>query len=295
MRYQFIDAQSASMPVVRLCAFMGVSSSGYYAWKKRPASARQRKDMVLLARIKDRFEVSGRTYGARRVAADLAGDGMPVGRHRVARLMRDNKLKVERKRKFKRTTDSHHCKPVAPNLLEQDFSCTGPAQKWGADISYIWTAEGWLYLAIVVDLFSRRIVGWATSNRMKTDLATTALKRALARYPSLDRLTHHSDRGSQYCSDAYQKLLKRHNITPSMSGKGNCFDNSMVETVFKTIKSEMLWRNAFETRQQAEEALGLYIEGFYNPIRRHSALGYRSPIAFERQHRKIETKSLHFS
>ncbi|KZL27780.1 Integrase core domain protein [Pseudovibrio sp. WM33] len=158
----------------------------------------------------------------------------------------------------------------------------------------LWTSEGWLYLAIVVDLFSRRIVGWATSNRMKTDLVTTALKRVLATRTSLNGLIHHSDRGSQYCSDAYQRLLSRHKITPSMSGKGNCFDNSMVETALKTIKSEMLWRTTFQTRQKAEKALGLYIEGFYNPIRRHSSLGYQSPIAFERQKRNSETEAFHF-
>lgn len=295
MRYQFIDAQNASYSTASLCAFMGISCSGYYAWRKRPASTRQRKDMVLLAHIKDKFEASNRIYGARRIAAELSAEGMIAGRHRVARLMRDNTLKVERKKKFKRTTDSHHKKPVAPNLLEQDFTCTGPNQKWGADISYVWTTEGWLYLAIIVDLFSRRIVGWATSNRMKAELVTTALKRALATRTSLDGLIHHSDRGSQYCSDAYQRLLSRHNITPSMSGKGNCFDNSMVETVFKTIKAEMLWRTAFQTRQEAEKALGVYIEGFYNPTRRHSALGYQSPIVFERQKRNIEQKALHFS
>ena len=295
MRYQFIDAQNAYYSTASLCAFMGVSCSGYYAWRKRPASVRQREDMVLLAHIKDKFEASNGAYGSRRIAADLTAEGTTVGRHRVARLMRDNTLKVRRKKKFKRTTDSYHNKPVASNLLEQDFTCSGPNQKWGADISYLWTTEGWLYLAIVVDLFSRRIVGWATSKRMKTDLVATALKRALATRTSVSGLIHHSDRCSQYCSDAYQRLLKKHNITPSMSGKGNCFDNSMVETVFKTIKSEMLWRTAFQTRDAAEKALGLYIEGFYNPIRRHSALGYHSPITFERQQREIEMKSLHFS
>lgn len=295
MKFRFIDAESAHYPVTHLCAFVGVSCSGYYAWKKRLPSARQREDMVLLAHIKDRFETSNRAYGARRITVDLTAKGMPVGRHRVARLMRDNTLKVERKKKFKRTTDSHHSKPVAPNLLEQDFTCTGPNQKWGSDISYVWTAEGWLYLAIVVDLFSRRIVGWATSNRMKAGLALEALDRALATRTNLTGLIHHCDRGSQYCSDAYQKRLSKHGILASMSGKGNCYDNAMVETVFKTIKAEMLWRTPFQTRQEAEKALGLYIEGFYNPTRRHSALGYQSPIAFEGQQKNIETEALHFS
>jgi transposase InsO family protein len=195
--------------------------------------------------------------------------------------MRDNRLKALQKRRFKRTIGSQHTNPVTPNLLEQDFTTTGPSQKWGSDISYIWTAEGWLYLAIVVDLYSRRIVGWAVGDRLKKELPMAALQRTLVLRRPPPGLLQHSDRGSQYCSDAYQKMLRDADIAISMSGRGNCFDNSMVETVLKTLKAEMVWRTTFLTRQQAELALGRYIDSFYNPRRRHSALGYQSPCAFE--------------
>jgi transposase InsO family protein len=195
--------------------------------------------------------------------------------------MRDNQLKANQKRHFKKTTDSDHGGLVAPNLLDQDFSAEEPDRKWGVDISYVWTAEGWLYLAIVLDLFSRRIVGWATSGRLKRDLALKALRRAIALRRPEPGLIHHSDRGSQYCSHDYRRLLRQAGMIASMSGKGNCYDNAMVETVFKTIKSELIWRTSFQTRTQADKSIGRYIDGFYNPRRRHSALGYSSPITFE--------------
>ncbi len=212
---------------------------------------------------------------------DLCEDGLTIGRHRTARLMRDNALKANQKRRFKKTTDSNHGGSIAANLLDQDFTCDRPDQKWGVDISYVWTAEGWLYLAIVLDLFSRRIVGWAVSDRLKKDLALTALRRAISVRGPEPGLIHHSDRGSQYCSYDYLRLLKANNMVPSMSGRGNCYDNAMLETVFKTIKSELVWRTSFQTRHQAENAIGRYIDGLYNPTRRHSALGYQSPIAFD--------------
>lgn len=233
--------------------------------------------MVLLAHIRSQFSLSHETYGSPRMTVELHEDGIAVGRYRVARLMRENGLKALQKRLFKKTTDSAHGGPVAPNMLDQDFAADGPDQKWGADISYIWTAEGWLYLAVVVDLFSRRIVGWATSDH----LALTALKRALVTRQPPPGLIHHSDRGSQYCSGDYRKLLADHKIVASMSGKGNCFDNAMVETVFKTIKSELIWRTIWQSRRQADIAIGRHIDGFYNPVRRHSALGYKNPCRFE--------------
>jgi putative transposase len=196
--------------------------------------------------------------------------------------MRENGLKARPKRRFKRTTDSHHAFPVAPNLLAQDFSAERPNQKWAADISYVWTNEGWLYLAVVLDLFARRVVGWAVSDRLHQELALEALRKALAiRRPS-EGLTHHADRGSQYCSTAYQAALKKHGIRISMSGKGNCFDNAVVETFFKTLKSELVWRTVFQTRAEAKQAIGRYIDGFYNPVRRHSTLDYLSPVQFEK-------------
>ena len=288
MRFRLIDANKAAIPIDRMCGLLGVSVSGFYAWKDRGPSQRQLDDMVLLAHIRSQFASSHETYGVPRMHVELREDGVSVGRHRVARLMRDNGLKALQKRRYKKTTDSHHGGLVAANLLDQDFTCDAPDQKWGADISYIWTAEGWLYLAIVLDLYSRRIVGWATSDRLKKDLALNALRRAIALRGPPPGLIHHSDRGSQYCSDDYQRLLKVQGIVPSMSGKGNCYDNAMVETVFKTIKSEMIWRTSFQTRSAAELALGRYIDGFYNPRRRHSALGYKSPVSFETEVAIIE-------
>ena len=281
MRFQLIDAKKAALPIGRICALLDVSVSGYYAWRRRGPSQRQLDDMIFLAHIRARFAASNGTYGSPRMHVDLCEDGLTIGRHRTARLMRDNALKANQKRRFKKTTDSNHGGSIAANLLDQDFTCDGPDRKWGVDISYVWTAEGWLYLAIVLDLFSRRIVGWAVSDRLKKDLALTALRRAISVRGPKPGLIHHSDRGSQYCSYDYQRLLKAYGMIASMSGKGNCYDNAMVEAVFKTIKSEMVWRTSFQTRRQAEMAIGRYIDGFYNPTRRHSALGYKSPITFE--------------
>ena len=234
-----------------------------------------------------RRHTSNGTYGSPRMHRDLVDEGHEIGRHRTARLMRENQLIARQKRRFKRTTDSEHAWPVAPNLVAQDFTAHGPDRKWGADISYIWTAEGWLYLAIVLDLFSRRVVGWATSDRLKRDLAVEALRRALVARNPAPELVHHSDRGSQYCSVDYQALLRRRGILISMSGRGNCYDNSMVETFFKTIKSELIWQVAWQSRKQAENAVAQYIDGFYNPVRRHSSLGFKSPISVERNAREM--------
>ena len=216
------------------------------------------------------------------MARELQDEGLEVGRRRTARLMRENGLKARQKRRFKRTTDSHHAFPVAPNLINQDFSAERPNQKWNADISYIWTSEGWLYLAVVLDLFARRVVGWAVSDRLHQELALKALRKALAIRRLDTELIHHSDRGRQYCSTAYQAALRKHGIRISMSGKGHCFDNAVVETFFKTFKSELVWRTVFQTRAEAKDALGRCIDGFYNPVRRHSTLDYFSPVQFKR-------------
>jgi putative transposase len=283
MRFQLIDAAKKDFPVQRLCKVLGVSPSGYFAWKSRPASRRQREDLVLLAHVRSAFALSNETYGSPRMTHELREQGLGVGRRRTARLMRENGLRARQPRRFKRTTDSLHAFPVAPNLLDQDFSAERPDEKWGADLSYIWTREGWLYLAVVMDLYARRVVGWAVSDRLHKELALTALRRALAVRRPRAGLLHHSDRGSQYCSIEYQAELRKHGILISMSGKGNCYDNSMVETFFKTLKSELVWRTAFQTRAVARDALARYIDGFYNPLRRHSALGFVSPAQFERQ------------
>ena len=282
MRFKLIDAAKEDFPVTRLCQVLGVSQSGYFAWRSRPASCRQREDLVLLAHIRSAFARSNETYGSPRMTRELQDEGLEVGRRRTARLMRENGLKARQKRRFKRTTDSHHACPVAPNLINQDFSAERPNQKWAADISYVWTSEGWLYLAVILDLFARRIVGWAVSDRLHQELALEALRKALAIRRLEKGLIHHSDRGNQYCSTAYQTELRKHDIRISMSGQGNCFDNAVVETFFKTLKSELVWRTIFQTRAEAKHAIGRYIDGFYNPIRRHSTLDFVSPVQFER-------------
>jgi putative transposase len=282
MRFKLVDAAKAEFPVHRLCRALGVSQSGYFAWKGRPACRCQREDMVLLAHVRSAFTLSNGTYGSPRMTRELRDSGLAVGRRRTARLMRENRLQARQKRRFKRTTDSHHGWPVAPNLLDQDFTASGPDEKWAADISSIWTREGWLYLAVVIDLFARRVVGWAVADRLHRGLALAALRKALALRRPKAGLTHHSDRGSQYCSADYRAELRRHGILISMSGKGNCYDNSMVETFFKTLKSELVWRTLFDTRRDAERAIGRYIDGFYNPVRRHSALDFTSPVRFEK-------------
>ena len=282
MSFALIDAKRAGVPIETACSVLNVSVSGYYAWTKRKASTRQTDDMIMLAHIRAEFVMSNETYGSPRMHAELTESGLAIGLHRVARLMSDNGLKARQKTRFKKTTDSDHGGPVATNVLDQDFTAEGPNEKWGVDISYVWTAEGWLYLAIVLDLFSRRIVGWSTSDRMKRTLAIDALQRAINLRKPRPGLIHHSDRGSQYCSADYRRLVRDHGFVASMSGRGNCYDNAMVESVFKTIKSELIWRTAFASREQASKAIGHYIEGFYNPRRRHSSLGYVSPAMFER-------------
>lgn len=282
MRFELIDAAKEEFPVLRMCKAPGVSASGYFAWKERPACRRQKGDMVLLAHVRSAFALSNGTYGSPRMLRELRDNGLSIGRRRVAWLMRENGLEARQKRRFKRTTDSLHAFPVAPNLLDQDFAATGPNQKWGADISYVWTREGWLYLAVVIDLFARRVVGWATSGRLHKELALSALRRAIAVRRPAAGLIHHADRGSQYCAIDYQAELRRKGILISMSGKGNCYDNAMVETFFKTLKVELVWRTVFQSRAEAKEAIGRYIDGFYNPLRRHSALDFKSPLQFER-------------
>ena len=217
MTFGFIEAEKASVPISRMCRALGVSQSGFFAWQERPACLRQQQDMVYLAHIRTTFALSNGTYGSPRMHRDLVDEGHEIGRHRTARLMRENRLIARQKRRFKRTTDSEHAWPVAPNLVAQDFTADGPDRKWGADISCIWTAEGWLYLAVVLDLFSRRVVGWATSDRLKRDLAVEALRRALVARNPAPGLVHHSDRGSQYCSVDYQALLRKRGILISLS------------------------------------------------------------------------------
>jgi transposase InsO family protein len=295
MRFRFVEEQRGAFPVDRLCQVMNVSPRGLRAFRSRPASRRQRTDLVVLAHIKEQSRLSLGSYGRPRMTEELKEVGIDVGHRRVGRLMRENGITVERTRKFKATTDSDHTFNIAPNLLDRDFKADQPNQKWAGDISYIWTREGWLYLALAIvlgpmadkgsflDLHSRRVIGWAVSNRMKRDLAIRALKMAITFRAPPKGCIFHSDRGSQYCSHDYQKILRQNGFKVSMSGKGNCYDNAAVETFFKTVKAELIWRRSWATRRQAEMAIFEYINGFYNPRRRHSALGWKSPVAFERK------------
>ena len=283
MRFQYIVDYRGGLTRSNLCRLMGVTDRGLRARKHRPPSHRQRRDMVLLAHIRDQHRLSLGSYGRPRMTVELNELNLRVGQRRVGRLMRQNGIQVIRSRKFKRTTDSDHVFNIAPNLLQQDFAASRPNQKWAGDITYIWTREGWVYLAVILDLFSRRVVGWAISNRMKQDLALRAVNMAIAIRRPPPGCIHHTDRGSQYCAHDDQKLLRKHALTPSMSGKGNCYDNSAVESFFKSLKAELVWRRNWQTRREVEVALFEYINGFYNPRRKHSALGWKSPVAFEQR------------
>ena len=268
-------------PVTGLCRVVQVSTRGYRAWAARPACQRERTDLKVLAHIREQYSLSKGTYGRPRMTMELKEVGLDVGERRVGRLMKINGIRPVRTRRHKVTTDSQHSLDVAANLLDGDFLAEAPNQKWAGDITYIWTAEGWLYLAVVIDLFSRRVVGWAVSDRMKKDLAIRALEMAIHLRRPPKGCIFHSDRGSQYCSYDFQKKLQAHKLVPSMSGKANCYDNAAVETFFKSLKAEVLWRQNWPTRRQAETAIFQYINGFYNPRRRHSYLGGISPLAFE--------------
>lgn len=283
MKFAFLDGFRWSLSRAYACRVMGVTDRGLRAWKHRPVSHRQRRDMVLLAHIREQHRLSQGSYGRPRMTEELNELGLRVGHRRVGRLMKQNAICVVRTHKFKATTDSDHTFNIAPNLLQQDFAASQPNQKWAGDITYVSTREGWVYLAVILDLHSRRVIGWAISNRMKKDLAIRALNMAIALRRPPRGCIHHTDRGSQYCSHDYQKVLRKHGLKASMSGKGNCYDNAAVESFFKSLKAEMIWRRNWQTSREVEVAIFEYINGFYNPRRRHSALGWKSPVAFERK------------
>jgi transposase InsO family protein len=282
VRYEFIRAEKAHYPVAILCRVLRVARSGFYAWSARGESARARRDRELLPKIREVFDRSRQTYGSPRVHEELRALNLPAGRRTIERLMREAGITPPRRRKFRRTTDSDHPFVTAANLLDRDFSCTEPNRRWSTDITYVWTGEGWLYLAVVLDLFSRRIVGWSMRKTLARELVLSALGMALyGRQPGAG-LIHHSDRGSQYASDDYQRELRKRRIVCSMSRKGDCWDNAVVESFFATLKRELIHRYDFETRADATGAIFDYIEVFYNRQRRHSHLGYLSPEQFER-------------
>lgn len=267
-----------------MCQVLDVNLSGYYAWRGRPESKHAREDDVLQEKIWFYFERSRGTYGALRLKADLAEeDGLRVSRRRIGRLMNTANLKVRCKRKFRTTTRSKQEQPVAENLLNRDFSASRPNQKWVTDITYLPCTDGWLYLATVMDLYSRKIVGWAMHDRLETVLVTEALQMALSRRQPGAGLLHHSDRGSQYASVAYRQALQRLEAVQSMSRKGDSWDNSVQESFFATLKTELALSKARGTRASTRTEVFEWIEVFYNRQRHHSSLGYRSPLAFEQQ------------
>jgi putative transposase len=271
-------------PVQRLCRLMAVSTSGYYAWRRRPPSRRALADEQLLATIRQIHAETHECYGYRRVFRALLALRHKVGRDRVARLMRQNGIVAKRQKQRKSTTRVTRVLPAVPNLLHRNFTVNRPNAAWVSDISYVRTGEGWLYLAVVVDLYARRVVGWAVSSRLTKELALSALQMAITHRRPPAGLIHHSDRGSQYTSHEYQALLTRYQIRPSMSQSGSCFDNAVAESFFSTLKCEWLHRQRFATRQAAVTAIFYFIEVFYNRRRLHSTLNYVAPLAFENRY-----------
>ena len=292
MRFQFIQDHRDEFPVIRMCKVLGVSPSGYYAWRGRPPSKREMANRELTARIKKEFKASGETYGSPRIYQVMRRLGLMCSRNRVARLMRAADLHAKQTRRLRATTKRNKSDRAAPNRLNRDFSTERPNQKWLADITYIPTLEGWLYLAVILDLYNRRIVGWAMSNRMTSELTLRALYMAIRRCQPSPGLIHHSDQGSQYTSDDYQAVLADHHILPSMNGVGSWYDNAPMESFFATLKSELVHHRLYRTRNEASPDVFYYIEGFYNRRRLHSSLGYMSPEAYEQLYYKQHERCL---
>jgi len=273
---------SDEYPIKRLCAVFAVSRSGYYAWSQAPVSARRRRDHELRAKIALVHRQFRQTYGSPRVTIELQTQGEQVGRHRVARLMREDGLSGRQKPRYRvRTTDSAHSHPIAPNRLATLPAPTKPNQVWVTDLTYVPTDEGWLYVAGVLDRYSRRLVGWAMGSTLDTTVPLAALRMALRQRKPARGLIHHSDRGVQYASADYRATLADHGLVASMSRKGNCYDNAAMEAFWSTLKNELVHRRRFATRAQARTAIFDYIEAFYNRTRRHSSLGYQSPLDYE--------------
>jgi len=284
MRFAFIATEKAHYPVALLCRVLEVSRSGFYAWQQRPAAGHTLQDQSLGLEIAAIFAESRGRYGSPRVHAELRMRGQRTARKRVARLMRSASLRARERRRFRCTTDSRHGMAITGNLLARRFAVLAPDTAWVTDITYLWTLEGWVYLAVILDLFSRRVVGWALNERLERKLALEAMHMALAQRHPAQGLLHHSDRGSQYASTEYQQLLTKYGIRSSMSRKGNCWDNAVAESFFATLKLELVYQSQWHSRAQARSEVFEYIERFYNRQRRHSALGYLCPDEFERRY-----------
>jgi len=285
VKYVFMDEHQGTFRVSAMSRVLQVSRSGYYVWRRRQAnpSPRQARRKRLDEAVKKAFDVRKGRSGSPRLVRDLADAGHQHDRKTIAESMRRQGLRAKAAKKFKATTNSKHNLPVSPNLLQQDFTTSGPNQKYVGDITYLWTDEGWLYLAVVIDLFSRLVVGWAMSERMTAQLACDALRMALWRRRMPTGVIVHTDRGSQYCSGTYQALIRQHGLLCSMSAKGNCYDNACAESFFHTLKVEAIHGDRFATREEMRQRVFEYIELDYNRTRRHSANGYISPEAFEAQ------------
>ena len=281
MRYGFVRNHRERFRVENMCRVLRVSPSGFYAWSGHSPSGRNVEDARLIDKIKGIYDASGGVYGVRRVHRQLLADGESCSLNRVARLMRKCDIKARRKRKYRVTTDSKHNFPVAENLLDRQFISAGPNEVWVSDITYIWTLEGWLYLAAVIDLHSRMVVGWSMSERIDRNLVLDALSMAVGRRALRPGLMHHSDRGSQYASNDYQAALRRNKMLCSMSRKGDCWDNAVAESFFSTLKTERVHHRLYRDRAEARRDIFEYIEVFYNRVRLHSTLGYLSPVEFE--------------
>jgi len=287
VKYRFIRAEAEAYPVTMLCRVMAVSASAYYDWLARGAAVIDAGELALRRRMKELFQASRQSLGSRSLMNRLCREGFAVGRYRVRRLMKALGLVVQRKRKFKVTTHSNHGLPVADNVLDRQFNPQQPNQVWGTDITYIWTREGWLYLAVVIDLYSRRVVGWCVDKRQSQSLVTRALMMAINLRRPPPGLIHHSDRGSQYASRQYQALLVQHGLVASMSRKGNCWDNAPVERFFSSLKREWIGDRLYRTRQEAAADVKQYIAVYYNGQRLHSTLGYQTPMEFEEGLNKV--------
>jgi len=291
VRYAFIEQHCDSYPLQMLCMALQVSDSGFTSWQRSDGPKKWLSEGELLKRIREIHEETRAAYGSPRIYQELKGSGIPVSKGRVERLMRENGLRGRHKRRFKATTDSKHSLPVAPNRLDQNFETERPDQVWTADLTYIATGEGWLYLAIILDLYTRQIVGWAMRERMTKELVIDALRMAWFRRHPPPGLIHHSDRGSQYCSHDFQKQLAEYGMLASMSRKGNCWDNATSESFFNSLKNERVHGSRYETRDEARADLFDYVEIFYNRRRRHSALGGQIPAAVYEAWLKIQSET----
>jgi putative transposase len=284
MKFGFIAKHRNVWPVAWLCEALGVSRSGFHAWLHRGRCARSLADEAMMSTVRASFVASARTYGARRVWRDVLAEGFACGLHRIERLMRTNALRARpRRRALPRDDGLRMTTAIAPNVLDRQFTADQPNRKWIADFTYIWTAEGWLYVAAVIDLFSRRVVGWSMKAEMNAQLVTDALMMAIWRRGRPDTLLHHSDRGSQYSSEQFQRLMVDNGVDCSMSRSGNVWDNAAMESFFSSLKTERIGRKVYRTRDAARADVFDYIERFYNTVRRHSTIGYLSPVEFERK------------